>query len=302
MSNFSQLKKSSGFIDRLNKEIEKINSGGFAKEEDTRFWYPELDKAGNGSALIRFLPGPAADGDDALPWVRIFKHGFKGPTGKWYIENSLTTIDKKDPVGTYNSELWNKSTDDDSPERKQARDQRRKLTYIANIYIINDPRNPENNGQIKLFRFGKKIFDKINSLLSPEFEGDERVNVFDFWKGRNFRLKIRKVAGQTNYDLSAFEDTSSVLDNLSDDKLEEIWNKEYPLLPFVAPDQFKSYDELKKRLDAVLGTGTVQVKSPRQVTEKETDTPPWEDRAIKTHAAEDEDEDELAAFRKLAED
>jgi hypothetical protein len=150
MVDFSKLKKSSGDITRLVKEIEKLNAGS-ERVEDTRFWYPEVDKAGNGQATIRFLPAPEVDGDDALPWVRLFRHSFQGPTGKWYIENSLTTLKEKDPVGEYNSELWNKSTDDSSPERKQARAQKRKLEYISNVLIIKDPLNPENEYYFYIF-------------------------------------------------------------------------------------------------------------------------------------------------------
>ena len=194
MVNFATLKKNSGNLSTLVKEIEKLNAPA-EKQEDNRYWQPEVDKAGNGVAIIRFLPAPAVDGEDSLPWVRIWNHGFKGPTGKWYIENSLTTFNQKDPVSEYNSQLWNSTNDDNSPARKQAREQKRRLTYISNIYVVSDPKNPENEGKIFLYRYGKKIFDKISLLMNPEFDGDEAINPFDLWNGANFKLKIRMVEG-----------------------------------------------------------------------------------------------------------
>ena len=188
MVNFATLKKSSGSIERLAKELEKLNAPATERKEDDRFWQPEVDKSGNGMAVIRFLPASAVDGDDGLPWVRIFNHGFKGPSGKWYIENSLTTLNQKDPVSEFNTQLWNASSEDTSPQRKQAREQKRRLTYISNILVISDPKHPENEGKIKLFRYGKKIFDKISMLMDPEFEGDTAINPFDLWKGCNFKI------------------------------------------------------------------------------------------------------------------
>jgi len=253
MTNFASLKKSSADISRLTKEIEKLNapaeSGG---RDDNRFWQPEVDKAGNGYAVIRFLPAPAVDGDDALPWVRIFNHGFKGPTGKWYIENSLTTLGQKDPVGEFNSKLWNESSDDNSPQRKQVRAQKRKLTYIANVLVIRDEKNPENEGQIKLFKFGKKIFDKITLAMNPQYEDEKPMNPFDMWEGANFKIKIRNVEGYRNYDLSAFDAPSPLMGG-DDAKLEKLWKSEYSLKEFTDPKNFKSYDELKRKLNEVLG-------------------------------------------------
>lgn len=253
MSNFATLKKNSSDLSRLTKEIEKINSPQSEREEDSRFWQPTVDSAGNGSAIIRFLPAPAVDGDEGIPWVRVFSHAFKGPTGQWYFENSLTTLNQQDPVSEFNSTLWNASQNDDSPERKQARDQKRKLAYISNIMVISDPKHPENEGKIFLYKYGKKIFDKISALTDPEFEGDIPVNPFSFWEGANFRMKIKNVAGYRNYDDSSFAKTSALPG--TDEELEEIWKKEYSLLAFVAPDQFKSYDALKDRLNVVMGTG-----------------------------------------------
>jgi hypothetical protein len=311
MSNFASLKKSSADIGRLTKEIEKLNapaeSGG---KDDNRFWQPEVDKAGNGYAVIRFLPAPAVDGDDALPWVRIFNHGFKGPSGKWYIENSLTTIGQKDPVSEYNSQLWNATSDENSPQRKQAREQKRRLTYIANILVVTDPKNPANEGQVKLFKFGKKIFDKITLAMNPQYQDEKPMNPFDLWNGANFKIKIRQVEGYRNYDLSSFDNPTPLSED--DAMLEKIWKSEYSLKEFTDPKNFKSYDELKRKLNDVLGisgmdVSRVDVKINETVTKTYTksdepsfeaskprksveDTPPWTD-------SEDED---LDYFKSLA--
>jgi hypothetical protein len=247
MVDFSKLKNMSD-ITKLQKEIEKLDSGNQYPSDD-RFWYPAVDKAGNGMATIRFLPAPAVDGEDSLPWVRLFKHSFKGPTGKWYIENSLTTLGQKDPVSEFNSELWNKTEDDKSPERKQARDQKRKLEYVSNILIIKDSQNPENEGKIKLFRYGKKIFDKIMEAMKPQFEDEKPMNPFDAWAGANFKLKIRTLDDFRNYDKSEFESPSAIG---TDEEIEKIWNAEYSLKEFVQADKFKTYDELKRKLHDVL--------------------------------------------------
>jgi len=302
MANFSALKKSSSALDRLAKEIEKVNAPATSeKAGDDRFWQPEVDKSGNGMAVIRFLPAPAVDGDDALPWVRIFNHGFKGPTGKWYIENSLTTLNQKDPVSDYNSQLWNASTDDNSWQRKQARAQKRRLNYISNIMVISDPKNPQNEGKVFLYKYGKKIFDKITQAMNPEFEGDTPVNPFDLWKGANFKLRIRNVEGYRNYDMSMFDSTSALSDD--DDKLEAVWNKEYSLKEFTDPKNFKSYEELKRRLDEVLGGGegeTFEEKAATKPFNKPSTKPKTaEDDNVNFSAADDDDE-ELAAFKSLA--
>src|SRR5665213_4259944 len=193
MSDFKTMKKSSSDISRLTKEIEKLNSPN--SNEDERFWQPQVDKAGNGSAIIRFLPAPAVDGDDALPWVRVFRHAFKGPTGKWYFENSLTTLNQNDPVSEFNSGLWNKSDDDKGPERTQARIQKRKLEYISNILVVSDPKAPGNEGKVFLYKYGARIFDKIQKAMVPDIddgipedEWPEPIKVFDFWEGANFRF------------------------------------------------------------------------------------------------------------------
>ena len=254
MSNdFASMKRSTGSnLDRLSKELGKLANNTNQRESDDRFWQPEVDKAGNGYAVIRFLPAPK--GED-LPWVRIWSHGFQGPGG-WYIENSLTTLGQKDPVAEMNSKLWNSGNDKD---KEVARKQKRRLSYIANIYVVKDPANPQNEGKVKLFKFGKKIFDKINELMTPQFEDEKAVNPFDFWAGANFKLKIRNVEGYRNYDKSEF-DRSEPLSN-DDSELERIWASQNALQAFVAPDQFKSYSELKARLDRVLGEPTQSRKN-----------------------------------------
>jgi hypothetical protein len=211
-------------------------------------WQPSVDKSGNGMAVIRFLPAPAVDGDDALPWVRTFSHGFQGPGG-WFIDNCLTTLNEKCPVCEHNNTLWNSGIE---ANKDVARKQKRKLSYLANVLIVSDPSNPENEGQIKLFKFGKKIFDKITEAMNPEFADETPVNPFDLWEGANFKLKIRNVEGYRNYDKSEFADKSALLDG-DDAKLEELWKKEFSLKEFTEKKQFKPYDQLKSRLDKVLG-------------------------------------------------
>jgi hypothetical protein len=257
-------------------------------KDDTRFWQPEVDKAGNGMAIIRFLPAPAADGDDALPWVRVFNHGFQGPGG-WYIENSLTTLNQKDPVSEYNSILWNSGIE---ANKEIARKQKRRLTYISNILVVSDPKNPENEGQIKLYKFGKKIFDKISEAMNPEFADETPLNPFDFWEGANFKIKIRQVEGYRNYDKSEFDSITPV--DGDDAALEAIWKKEYSLKEFLEPKQFKSYDILKAKLDKVLGLdGVAPVKTKAEDTILNT---------AKSAPSLNENDEELDYFRSLAED
>ena len=307
MVNFATLKKSSNVLDRLNKELEKLNTPTSSeKQEDTRFWQPEVDKSGNGVAVIRFLPAPAVDGDDALPWVRIFNHGFKGPSGKWYIENSLTTLNQKDPVSEYNSVLWNSTSDDSSPARKQAREQKRRLTYISNIYVVSDPKNPQNEGKVFLYKYGKKIFDKISLLMNPEFEGDDPINPFDLWTGAHFRLKIRTVEGYRNYDQSVFATQSALSDD--DAELERIWKSEYSLKDFLDAKNFKSYDDLKKKLEDVLelNLSVPKIESKPQydavnkIEAKPTSVSKPTNTKEESPFVDDEDDEDLAAFKALA--
>ena len=238
------LKKQSDFsslIDEYNKQTTPQDTKSF---DDERIWKPELDKSGNGYAVIRFLPAP--EGED-IPWQRMFSHSFQGPGG-WYIENSLTTINKNDPVGEANRKLWNSGSEAD---KETARRQKRKLSYFTNIYVVADPKHPENEGKVFLYKFGKKIFDKIMEAMQPQFDDEQAINPFDLWKGANFKLKIRKVDGFWNYDKSEFEAVAQLLP--SDEELEKVYQSEYPLKPFHEEANFKSYTELKEKMERVLG-------------------------------------------------
>jgi len=241
------LKKQSDFsslIDEYNKQTTPQDTKSF---DDERIWKPELDKSGNGYAVIRFLPAP--EGED-IPWQRMFSHSFQGPGG-WYIENSLTTINKNDPVGEANRRLWNSGSEAD---KETARRQKRKLSYFTNIYVVADPKHPENEGKVFLYKFGKKIFDKIMEAMQPQFDDEQAINPFDLWKGANFKLKIRKVDGFWNYDKSEFEAVAQLLP--SDEELEKVYQSEYPLKPFHEESNFKPYAELKEKMERVLGEST----------------------------------------------
>ena len=297
MNSFANLKRNRSSLDKLTKAIETTTnpSQDSNSNEDTRFWKPEVDKAGNGMAVIRFLPAPAVDGDDALPWVRVFSHGFQGPGG-WYIENSLTTLNQKDPVSEYNSTLWNSGIE---ANKEIARKQKRRLHYISNILVVSDPAHPENEGQVRLFKFGKKIFDKITEAMNPEFADEVAVNPFDLWEGADFKLKIRNVEGYRNYDRSEFASPSQLAD---DAQLEEIYSQVYPLGEFTDPSNYKSYEELKARLDAVLGvsgTFTPQQQEDLSVT---ADTAPMKSvEPVSTPTIDDDgDDDTMSYFSRLA--
>jgi hypothetical protein len=267
---------------------------------DERLWKPTMDKSGNGYAVIRFLP--ACEGED-LPWAKVWNHAFQGPTGQWFIENSLTTLGNNDPVSEYNSKLWNSGVESD---KEIARKQKRKLQYFSNIYVVSDSTNPQNEGGVFLYRFGKKIFDKVMEAMQPAFEDESPINPFDFWNGANFKLKLRKVDGYWNYDKSEFESVSALSED--DDVLEGIYKKQYSLNEFTAASNFKSYDELKTRLDMVL-SGTVAANTTVQtlmedeptasltVDTKETPAP------TVTVSADDNDEDDaMSYFEKLADE
>jgi hypothetical protein len=302
---FSDLKKQSklgSLTAKLVKEVEKMNNS--ASSGDDRIWKLECDKSGNGYAVIRFLPAP--NGED-LPFVKLYSHAFQGPGG-WFIENSLTTLNQKDPVSELNSELWNNGTD---AGKEVARKQKRKLTYVSNIYVVKDPANPANEGKVFLYKFGKKIFDKITAAMQPEFEDETPIDPFDFWQGANFKLKAKNVAGYRNYDSSEFAAQGAMLDD--DDAMEAIWKKQYSLAELVAPDQFKSYDELKKRLDYVLGNKGTRRQDAEVADEESTSRGSVRDldEDLRTELSNltpsksssyDEDEDDtLSYFAKLAE-
>ena len=293
---FETLKSSQSNFDKITKALESNQSpeeqSNKNKYQDDRIWKPELDKTGNGYAVIRFLP--ASNGED-MPWVRVWSHAFQG-AGGWYIENSLTTLGQKDPVSEENTRLWNTGVDAD---KEIARKRKRKLSYYANILGMSDPKHPENEGQVKLFKFGKKIFDKITEAMQPAFDDEKPINPFDFWKGANFKLKIRKVDGFWNYDKSEFEGVSQIKE--SDEDIKAIWSKQYLLQPFLAADNFKPYDELKEKLNRVL-SGARSTE-----TVEKTDLPPTSNGAVKSADVDvpteaSEDDDTLNYFSKLAEE
>ena len=310
-TSFANLKRSSTeSLSKLTQELEKLNTSSFSKSnEENNYWKPTVDKAQNGSATIRFLPAP--EGED-MPFVRLWDHGFQGPTGKWYIENSLTTLGQDDPVSEYNSELWAVSDDDNSPTRKQAREQKRRLHFISNILVINDPGNSENNGKVFLYQYGKKIFDKLNDLMNPfndPVNPIAPVNPFDMWAGATFKLRIRKFEGYRNYDKSEFDKPAPIPG--TDEQLEAIWKSEHSLKALLDPSKFKSYDELKKKLVSVLNlSGSVTnslraektvlpeaaAKEHREVPAKTaSETPPWV-------ADDDEDDNYFAKLKALAQE
>jgi len=281
---FADLKrKSQTNFDFLQKELEKSSSN---KNVDERFWKPEVDASGNGYAVIRFLPAPEGE---TLPWAKLYSHAFQGPGG-WYIENSRTTLDRneKDPVGEVNRRLWNSGDDGD---KETARRQKRKLQYYSNIYVVKDPKHPENEGKVFLYKYGKKIHDKILAAMQPEFQDEEKVNIFDLWEGANFKLKIKKVAGFWNYDSSEFDSISAL--SADDDELEAVWKQEHSLSAFTAPDQFKSYDELQQRLNLVLGIGQRPVAKPIDESLEDLSTGRGYD-----HASDDFNETPKSSFRQ----
>ena len=297
---FADMKKKRGDkLQSLLKETAKINTPARGQGDDDRFWRPELDKSGNGMAVVRFLPAPEKED---LPWARSWNHGFQGPGG-WYIENSLTTLGQKDPVSEYNSQLWNSGIE---ANKEIARKQKRRLTYVSNVYVLKDPANPQNENQVRLYKYGKKIWDKLNDKMNPQFEDETPVNPFDLWEGANFKLKIRKIDGFSNYDKSEFE-TATPLDE-DEAKMEEVWKTEHSLSEFIDPKNFKPYTELKEKLDRVLGitTGTAEKDNDAPFDGGKPFTPqftPQETAAVTatTATAETDTGEEYSYFAKLAE-
>ena len=294
---FSDLKKKSksGIEDLIKKMEDQTKTKDY---KDDRFWRPEQDKSGNGFAIIRFLP--LVDGEE-VPWVKVYNHAFQGPGG-WYIENSLTTLGQKDPVGELNNMLWNSGLESD---KDLARVRKRKLTYISNIYVVSDPANPQNEGKVFLYKFGTKIFEKIQEVMKPEFQDEEPINPYDFWKGANFRIKIRKVGGYTNYDASKF-DSQAPLSN-DDAQLERIWKSQHALLPFLDSSNFKSYDELKARMQEVLGgdirgAAPTSQKTAEDIAEELVEKKPALKQKKQVEEDVDDESDALSYFQRLAED
>ena len=288
-------------LDKLLGAVQSENAPQEKKSYvDDRIWKPVMDKTGNGFAIIRFLPAPKGE---ELPWAKLWNHAFQGPTGQWYIENSLTTIGQNDPVSEHNSALWNSGVESD---KEIARKQKRKLQYYSNIYVVKDSANPENEGKVFLYRYGKKIFDKIMETMQPAFEDETPINPFDFWEGADFKLKLRKVDGYWNYDKSEFADPSALL-NGDDTELETLWGKQYSLKEFTDNSNFKSYDELKKRLDVVL-SGTTTVGNVVEMSSAFDDSPTTvvtvdtPEEPAPTITVSEDDDDTMSYFEKLAEE
>ena len=296
---------------KISNEFEKTaNPQSESKSyADDRFWKLEADKAGNASATLRFLPRTIKTVDgvevmDELPWVKIFNHGFQGPTGKWYIENSLTTLGENDPVGELNSRLWNTGVDAD---KETARKQKRRLQYIANVLVVSDPKHPENEGQVRLFKFGKKIFDKIMDKARPTFEDETPVNVFDLWEGADFKLRMRKVEGYPNYDQSIFLEPAPV--SQEEQEILAIANKQHLLSEFMDRKNFKTYEELSRKLATVLDSGTSSTPTAASIASDDEDyTPPKREEVKKAPVKisapvtteDDDDEDAMSYFKKIA--
>jgi hypothetical protein len=299
MVDFAKLKANSGkkSLEELNAKLVKVSGSQESKGADDRFWTPSVDKAGNGYAVIRFLPSPP---NEDVPFVRVFDHGFQGPGG-WYIEKSLTTLGKPDPVSEYNSKLWNSGIE---ANKEIARKQKRRLHFISNIYVVHDSSNPENEGKVFLFKYGKKIFDKLNEAMNPQFADEEAVNPFDLWAGANFKLKIRNVEGYRNYDKSEFDRAKPLLDD--DGNLEVIWKSEHSLQEFIDPKNFKSYEELKEKLNRVLSEDSFLSGSKAEEQDipwNETPAPKQRVVAppkIAETSYDDEEDDALDYFKKLA--
>jgi gp32 DNA binding protein like len=285
--NISTLKKKSS-MDKLTKALEGLSGGGQRSGADDRFWSAEVDKTGNGYAVIRFLDAPQVDGEDGMPWVQVFNHGFQGPGG-WLIENCLTSINQKCPVCEHNSSLWNSGIESN---KDVARKQKRKLSYISNILVVKDANHPENEGKVFLFKYGKKIFDKIKEKIEPQFEDEKAINPFNFWEGANFKLKIRNVEGYRNYDKSEFDTVSPVADD--DEEIEKIWKAAHSLKGFLKPSEFKSYDELKAKLDRTLGAADFKPRT------KSVESAELEEEVISDSTGASEDDDALGYFSKLA--
>ena len=294
---FQDLKKSRGGFDTLQKTLETTSGGTETKSyNDDRYWKIDLDKTGNGYAVVRFLP--ASQGED-MPWVQYFDHGFQGPGG-WYIEKSLTTLNEKDPVSEHNTELWNTGLE---ANKDIARKQKRRLHYVANVLVVSDPTHPENEGQVKLFRFGKKIFEMLKDKMQPQFEDETPMNPFDLWEGADFKIKVRKVDGYWNYDKSEFSTPKPLSED--DAQMEAVWNSQHSLKEVIAPDQFKSYDEPKQKLDRVLGmtASTATAASTASDFDDVAFPSPEPTIAEPTTATTDVDEDEsISYFQKLAND
>ena len=287
---FSNLKRNRTDLSSLVQKATESNGSTQGGSKDDRFWYPQRDKAGNGYAVVRFLPGMA---EASTPWVRYWDHAFKGPTGQWYIEKSLTSIGIQDPIAELNSKMWNSGIEAD---KAIVRARKRNLRYVANVLVISDPSAPENEGQVKLYRFGKKIFDKIMDAMQPKFPDESPVNPFDMWEGADFVLKVRTVEGYPNYDTSAFK-TPAALFGGDEGKLEEVYNKQFDLSEWTDPKNYKSYDDLKTRLALVLGESAARTVKQEVAMDEVRQPAPM---PTAENLSMDDDDDTMSYFAKLA--
>lgn len=290
--------RSASNFNKIKESLDKINSK-FQKDDDT-FWRPEVDKAGDGYAEIRFLPTPPQDGDEGVPFVKLLSYSFQGPTGQWYIENSPKTLDNNafDPVAEANARAWKEG----EAGQAEARGRTMRKQFVANVYIVDDGANPENNGKVFRWRFPKKIMDKIDQAMNPKFKGDEPLNPFDLLEGANFKIRIKTVeSGQNsylNYDDSSFKNPAPLFKN--DEKLNEIWQQSHSLLELVSPDKFKSEAELRERFASVMGL-SVSEKEPEPVKKTEPKLSEKIDDEIPFVGNDNDDvEDDLEYFKKLA--
>ena len=299
---FNELRKSRGGFDKLQSALEKDSEASNKNFSDDRYWKPELDKSGNGYAVLRFLP--ASHGEE-LPWIQYWDHGFQGPGG-WFIEKSLTTLGKADPVSEHNTQLWNSG---EEANKDIARKQKRRLHYVSNVLVVSDPKHPEYEGKVMLYRYGKKIFEKVKDVMQPQFEDEKPLNPFDMWEGADFKLKVRKVDGYWNYDKSEFSAPAPLSED--DSELESIYNKQHSLAELIAPDQFKSYDELKEKMERVLGLSFEGVSTATAETIADdnsvgnvatADEAPWSETPTPQVAASNQDDNSLSYFEKLAQD
>ena len=299
MSNFAELKrKSQSNFDFLQKELQKSTNANSSGDE--RLWKPALDASGNGYAVIRFLPAPEGE---SLPWAKLYNHAFQGPGG-WLIDNCPTTKGEQCPVCAANNKLWNSGVESD---KEIARQRKRKLSYYSNIYVIKDSANPENEGKVFLYKYGKKIHDKVLAAMQPEFDDETPVNPFDLWEGANFKLKIRTIGGYWNYDASEFAAPSAL--SADDDEMEQLWKQAYSLEAFTTADQFKAYDEIESRMNTVLGVARPVQQAQYDEEEDPIPTGGFNSPDITPKAPapsvstnETDDDDALSYFQRLAEE
>ena len=293
---FEQLKQRSQNKDALIEKLSSLDSNEKKSYKDDRFWRPTVDDSGTASAIIRFLPECEGEEDAA---VLYFSHAFQGPGG-WFIENSRTTFGEKDPVSEYNSRLWNSGIQANKDMVSQKT--KRKKNFVSNILVVSDPACPENEGKVFLFRYGMKIHQKLLDAMKPEFADEDPIIPFDFWQGANFRLRQRKVAGYPNYDKSEFDSPSALFDG-DEEKLKAVWEQQHALSEFVDPANYKSYDELKTRLETVLGGTQPTTTAENTALDEKVEVSSTSEAAPQRESVEpDSEEDALSYFQRLSEE